>query len=136
MDVISIARQLGKALQEEEAFKKMLKAAAANDANAELQEDIEKFNLLRFQLNDEISKEDGDKDKADQLQKELTAIYEKVSADPNMIAFNEARTELEILLDKVNQIVNAAASGEDPETFEIHDHSSCSGNCSSCGGCH
>ncbi len=136
MDVISIARQLGKALQEEEAYKKMIAAAAANDANAELQEDIEKFNLLRLQLNEEISKEDSDKEKVESIQKELTDLYTKVTADPNMIAFNDARTELEGLLDKVNQIITAAASGEDPETFEIHDHSSCGGNCASCGGCH
>lgn len=136
MDVISIARQLGKALQEEEAYKKMIAAAAANDANAELQDDIEKFNLLRLQLNEEISKQDADKEKVDNLQKELSALYEKVTADPNMIAFNDARTELEGLLDKVNQIITAAASGDDPETYEFHDHSSCGGNCSSCSGCH
>lgn len=136
MDLIAIARQLGKALQEEEAYKKMVAAAAANDANAELQEDIEKFNLLRFQLNEEISKQDSDKEKTEKIQKELSELYEKVTVDPNMIAFNEARTELEGLLDKVNQIITAAASGEDPEKFEIHDHSSCGGNCSSCGGCH
>ncbi len=136
MDLIAIARQLGKALQEEEAYKKMVAAAAANDANAELQEDIEKFNLLRLQLNEEISKQDSDKEKVENLQKELSELYGKVTAEPNMIAFNDARTELENLLDKVNQIISAAASGEDPETFEIHDHSSCGGNCSSCGGCH
>ncbi len=136
MDVISIARQLGKALQEEEAYKKMVAAAAANDANAELQEDIEKFNLLRLQLNEEISKQDSDKEKVENIQKELSALYEKVTVDPNMIAFNDARTELETLLDKVNQIITAAASGDDPETYEIHDHSSCGGNCSSCSGCH
>lgn len=136
MDVIAIARQLGKAIQEEEAYKKLVAATAANDANAELQEDIEKFNLLRLQLNEEISKQDADKDKIENLQKELSELYEKVTADPNMIAFNDARTELESLLDKVNQIINAATNGEDPDTFEIHDHSSCGGNCSSCGGCH
>lgn len=136
MDVIAIARQLGKAIQEEEAYKKMIAAASANDANAELQEDIEKFNLLRLQLNEEISKQESDKDKVDDLQKELNALFEKVTSDPNMIAFNDARTELEIILDKVNQIISAATSGEDPETFEIHDHSACSGNCASCGGCH
>ncbi len=136
MDVIAIARQLGKALQEEEAYKKMIAAAAANDANAELQEDIEKFNLLRLQLNEEISKTESDENKKTELQKDLNDLYAKVTADPNMIAFNDARTELELLLDKVNQVITAAASGEDPETFEIHDHSSCGGNCASCGGCH
>lgn len=136
MDVIAITRQLGKALQEEESYKKMVAAAAANDANAELQEDIEKFNLLRIQLNEEVSKEEPDKDKVDGLQKDLSEIYEKVSADPNMVAFNDARNEFGIILEKVNQIISAAASGDDPETYEIHDHSSCGGNCSSCGGCH
>ncbi len=136
MDVITIARQLGKALQEEEAYKRMVAAAAANDANAELQEEIEKFNLIRFQLNEEISKEDADKEKVDGLQKELSEIFEKVTADPNMILFNDARTEFEVILDKINQIITAAASGDDPETYEIHDHSSCGGDCASCGGCH
>ncbi len=136
MDVISIARQLGKAFQEQEAYGKMMAAAAANDANAELQEDIEKFNLLRLQLNEEISKQDADREKTDRLQQELSALYEKVTADPNMVAFNDARTELEQLLDKVNQIISASISGEDPESFEPHDHSACGGDCASCGGCH
>lgn len=135
MDIIAIAKELGKALQQEEAYKNMVKATESNDANAALQEEIEQFNLLRLQLNEEVSKQESDNEKVEKLQNELTALYEKVTTEPGMVAFNDARTELEKLLDKVNQVISAAANGEDMDTFEPHDHS-CSGNCSSCGGCH
>lgn len=136
MDVISLAKELGKAIQQEDAFKAMVKATESNDANAALQEEIEHFNLLRIQLNEEISKSDSDKEKVEKLQNELTELYEKVTNEPGMVAFNDARAEVEKLLDKVNQVITAATNGEDMDTFEPHDHSSCGGDCASCGGCH
>ena len=136
MDVISLAKELGKAIQQEEAFKAMVKATESNDANAAMQEEIEKFNLLRIQLNEEISKSDSDKEKVEKLQNELTELYEKVTNEPGMVAFNDARSEVEKLLDKVNQVITAATNGEDMDSFEPHDHSSCGGDCASCGGCH
>lgn len=136
MDVISIAKELGKAIQKEESYLALQAATQLNDENAVLQEQIERFNLLRMQLTNAINKEANAETKIEELKTELTSLYETITADEGMKAFEKARGEMEKLIDMINQVVNAAASGEDMDTFEPHDHSSCGGNCSSCGGCH
>jgi hypothetical protein len=53
---------------------------------------------------------------------------------PNMVAFNQAKGEMDRMLAEINNIITASANGEDPETCPAQP--GCSGECSSCGGCH
>ncbi len=48
----------------------------------------------------------------------------------------EAKAEMEQLVEYVNAIVNTAVNGGDPMTVEQPPQGGCSGNCSSCAGCH
>lgn len=52
-----------------------------------------------------------------------------------MIAYNEAKAEIDTLLRRVNAIIEQSASGADPETADYVEHS-CGGECGSCSGCH
>ncbi|MDR2932649.1 MAG: YlbF family regulator [Oscillospiraceae bacterium] len=132
--VISAARTLGKQLQADERYTRYIQAQEANNQDAALQEMIERFNLMRVELNTEVSKTEKDQERIKELDAEVKSVYRDIFANRNMIAFTEARGELETLIGFVNQIVTGSSNGEDPETIEYT--ASCGGSCSSCAGCH
>lgn len=53
MDTIALARELGKAIQQEEAYIKLHKVQSEADADAELQNLIGQFNIVRLSINEE-----------------------------------------------------------------------------------
>ena len=134
MDVIAIARELGKAVQQDERYIKMMAQQQANDEDTALQQLIGEFNLKRVALNTEINKADKDQEKINALNSEIKDIYAKIMENENMQSYNEAKSELDSLMDFVLQILRGSVNGEDPET--IQQQSGCSGSCSSCAGCH
>ena len=135
MTTIEAARKLGAALQADEAYIKYAKAIKDNDENEELQIKISEFNIKRMNLDNEISREENERDEAKikVLNEELRAIYDEIMAHPAMVAFNEAKAGVDKLLQDINAIIMMCAQGADPETCEI---SACTGSCSTCGGCH
>ena len=60
MDVIATARELGKAIQQDERFIRMMAAQQTNDDDEQLQKLIGDFNLKRVDLNSEVSKAERD----------------------------------------------------------------------------
>lgn len=135
MTIIEQARALGAALQEDERYKKFDKAAKLNDTDTDIQNKIGEFNLMRAELNQEMAKPDKDGEKMTKLDNDLRALYDEIMNMPSMIAFNEAKEELDKLLSSINYIITCAANGEDPMTCP-DEAPHCSGSCSSCGGCH
>ncbi len=135
MTTIEAARKLGAAMQADEAYIRYADAVKKNDENEELQVKISEFNLKRMNLDNEISKDDKEKDseKIQALNAELRAIYDDIMANPAMVEFNNAKAGMDKLLQDINTIIMMCAQGADPETCEI---SACTGSCSTCGGCH
>ncbi len=133
--ILEMAKQLGRAIQQDERFVKVQAAQLQADNDAELQELIGEFNLKRMAINGESAKPEGEQDpeKMKQLNEELREVYGRVMANASMTAYNEAKTEMDKLLNGVGAIINMAAQGMDPDEYDEHQ---CSGNCSSCGGCH
>lgn len=136
MTVIELARQLGVALQADERFKAFTVAKDNNDNDAELQKKIAQFNELRRQLNVEMGKDDKDTEAMTKLNGEIQNIYGEIMTRPSMIEYNTAREAMDKLLNSVNFIITMAANGEDPMTCPEEQPHSCSGSCSTCGGCH
>ena len=136
MTVIEMARELGKALQEDERYKKYQEAKEKNDKDVELQNMIGDFNVKRMQLNQEMQKQEKDPEAMKKLDGELKEVYSKIMANPNMAEFTSAQESVEKLINSVNFIINMAANGEDPMTCPEEQPASCGGSCSTCGGCH
>lgn len=128
-----MARDLGKALQEDERYIKYNVAKDNADNDETLQQLIQEFNLARVQLNTEMSKDDKDGDKLQELDQKIKDIYSQILANENMTAFNEAQDTMNAVMSAINMIITASANGSDPETCSTTQ--SCSGSCSTCGGC-
>ena len=133
MDVIAMARQLGKALQQDEGYLRLMVAQQQNDADEPLQALIGKFNLARINLNTELNKTDKDQARVTALNEEVRAVYGQIMDNENMAAYNKAKTEFDDTVDFVMQILRGSINGEDPDLIEKQ--SGCSGSCSSCSGC-
>ena len=83
-----------------------------------------------------MSKPDKDADKMTSLDTDIKAFYDEIMEMPTMKAFNEAKEEIDTLLQSINYIISMAANGEDPMTCPEQAPHNCSGSCSTCGGCH
>ena len=108
-------------------------AKEKNDNDADLQQQIGDFNLLKMQLDAEYEKEDKDEAKILEINEKIVALYNEIVSSESMSEYNAAYEAYRALTDKISNILLMCENGEDPETCEP---SACTGNCSSCGGCH
>lgn len=131
MDVIEKARELAEAISEDPRCKRLLVAKENNDSDKELQDIVGEFNLKKMQLNNEFNKPEDQQSKENmkKLEDELKAIYEKAMSNKAMAEYNTAKSEMDELVEQINGIIQVAITGEVAP-------GGCSGNCSSCGGCH
>ena len=135
MDLIELARQMGKEIQASEEYKALEAAKAANDADEELQDSIGKFNLKRIELNSAMSAEKKDDDKIARIDHELKAVYQSIMQNPHMIAFNQAKQAMDGMMNEVTTILMLCVNGADPDTCSA-EQAGCGGSCATCGGCH
>ncbi len=134
MDVIKSVRELGKAIQADERFIRYAKARLANDNDTELQAAIGEFNIVRMELEREVTAENKDDKKVEELNQKLRDVYGKIMSAPAMVEYNTAKAELDSLVNEINTVISKALEGEDPETCETT--AACTGSCATCGGCH
>ena len=134
MDVIKAVRELGKAIQQDERFIRYAKAKLANDSDVELQGAIGEFNITRMELDRELNEETKDETKVTELNEKLRAIYSKIMSEPAMVEYNTSKVEVDSMVGEINTIISKCLEGEDPETCDTT--VSCTGSCSTCGGCH
>lgn len=134
MDIIDLAREIGRKLQQDENYIKFQLAKQATDEDAELQDMIGEFNLKRMAINNEASKENRSEEKLQQLNQELRSVYAKIMTNENMINYNDSKEAVDTILARVSAIIQKSSEGEDPETADYTP--SCSGSCATCGGCH
>ena len=133
MDIIELTRKLGAAIQREEAYKNFMAVRDKNDKDEELQKQIGEFNLLKMQLDEELAKEERNDNKVREANERVLEVYNTIMAGEAMQEYNKAYADYKALTDKIMNILAMCQNGEDPETCEP---SNCSGNCSSCSGCH
>lgn len=135
MNVIELTRQLGKAIQEDERYTKYDAIVKENDTDPELQNALGEFNQKRAELSRELQQPDKNADAITALDTELRERYDTIMAMPKMVAYNEAKAELDALMKSVYYILQEASNGEDPETCPATPPTGCTGSCASCGGC-
>ena len=123
MDCIDLFKRAAVALQTDSRYLALDQARQMNDKDEELQNMIGEFNLVRMDLNNEIGKTERNDARIAELN------------DEGMIAYNEAKRECEALVNYIDAIINTAMNGGDPMTVQ-EPSASCTGSCSTCGGCH
>ena len=142
MDCIDLFKRAAMALQTDSRYLAMdqarnclLYTSDADDKDEELQNLIGEFNLARMDLNNEIGKPERSDERIAELNQKVNDLYGKIMADDGMVAYNEAKRDCEALVNYIDAIINTAMNGGDPMTVQ-EPSASCTGSCSTCGGCH
>lgn len=138
MNVIELTRQLGAAIQQDERYLAFAKAKEANEKDEALNALMGEIQMIQMNYQMEASKEEPDSAKMQEFEAEFNAKYEAFMANENMQKYDEARAQVDAMMNYIMQILGLCVNGADPATCEPeqqHEHS-CDGSCSSCSGCH
>jgi DNA-binding FadR family transcriptional regulator len=136
MSLESALRELGKEIQKDARFEAIQAAAAKNDADESLQQQMQELQLITLKYQQEAGKADeADTDRIAQLQQDYQNLYETIMKNENMEAYAAAASAMEEMAQYISQMISLFMDGQDPETCEPAPN--CTHDCSTCGGaCH
>ena len=128
MEIFELAAELGKALKADERLVKLEEAKKAYEENKTLQRNIVEFDVQQKALQQEMVKPEKDTMFIDVIQKRIDELYKMITEDEAFVALNDAQAVVNELMNSVNTTITYNITGEMP--------SSCTHDCSTCGGCH
>lgn len=128
MEIFEIASELGKALSKDTRLIKLEEAKKAYEADEKLQNYLIEYDVQQKALSAQIDSESLDKEFVTLIQNRIDELYNIITTMPSFIALDAAQNEVNKLMDLVNSTIMYNVTGEVP--------SSCTHDCSSCGGCH
>ena len=128
-NVFAKTRELGQALMESEAYKRMKEAEDRAMKNQEAAQLMGRFLEARGQLQELMQSENPDPGAMKRLSDQMDEDQSRLQMIDDIVALNDARGEFNALIGQINQVLQFIVTGRMEE-------SSCSGNCGSCGGCH
>jgi cell fate (sporulation/competence/biofilm development) regulator YlbF (YheA/YmcA/DUF963 family) len=136
MSLESVLRELGKEIQKDERFAALKDAAALNDANEELQKQMQELQLISLKYQQEMQKgEEASQERITELQGEYQSVYNDIMETESMQQYSAAAAEMEQMAQYISGMIGLFFDGQDPETCEIPPQD-CTHDCSTCGGCH
>lgn len=138
MDIIKLTRELGAAIQQDERYLAFTKAKQANENDDELNALMGEIQMIQMNYQMEASKEEPDSAKMQEFEAAFNEKYEQFMSNKNMQAYDEARGQVDAMMNYIMQILGLCVNGADPMTCEPQQEQehSCDGSCSSCSGCH
>ncbi len=137
MSLESALRELGKEIQKDERFIRLQACAKANDADEELQQQMQELQLVQLKFQQEMQKgEEADKDRITELQNQYQELYTAIMQGANMMNYSVAASEMEQVAQYISGMIGQFFDGADPETCEPPAPQDCTHDCSTCGGCH
>ena len=128
MEIFELAAELGKALKADERLVKLEEAKKTYEENKTLQRNIVEFEVQQKALQQEMIKPEKDTIFIEVIQKRIDELYNLITEDADFVALNEAQAVVNELMNSVNTTITYNKTGEMP--------SSCTHDCSTCGGCH
>jgi cell fate (sporulation/competence/biofilm development) regulator YlbF (YheA/YmcA/DUF963 family) len=136
MSLESVLRELGKEIQKDERFAALKAAAAVNDANEDLQKQMQELQLISLKYQQEMQKgEEASQERITELQGEYQSVYNDIMSTESMQKYSEAASEMEQMAQYISGMIGLFFDGQDPETCELPPQD-CTHDCSTCGGCH
>lgn len=135
MDLIQMTRELGAAIQKDERYLAFAKARQDNEEDVELMGIMGQLQMLQMNFQREQEKAEANEEKLEKINEEFEAVYGKFMANEKMQVYEQARSEIDALMNNIMQILGLCVNGADPLTCQPEEHE-CDGNCSSGCSCH
>lgn len=127
MTIFELAAELGKALKEDEKLVRLDAAKKAYESDDDLKKKMVEYEVQQKALQVELTRDERDTLFIDTIQKRIDTLYREIMEHPVFMELNEAQSEVNELMNAVNNTITFHITGETP---------SCTHDCSTCGGCH
>lgn len=128
--VIECARALGEAIVASEQYKNMQVTESAAMSDPAVTAAMARFLELKELISQEMRKEEQDVEQIARYGEEMDDVQRELNAMPAVDAMTSSRQSFSDMMNQVNRILEFIITGETQQS------GGCSGNCSSCGGCH
>ncbi len=136
MDMIEMAREIGRTLQQDERYIRATNDSQLVNASEELKQMISDFDDVRAKMEFEMAQAKGQmNDTIMDLDEQMHTHYDRIYSHPLMVNYEASRKELEALVNYMMKIITASANGQNPDTVLEEEDVNCTGSCSTCGGC-
>ena len=128
MGIFELAEQLGKTLKDDARLVRLANAKEAYEKDETLGGILVEFEVQQKALENEMVKTEREEELVKMIRTRIDALYKEITENPIFIELNEAQAEVNELMNSVNNTIMFNITGELP--------SSCTHDCSTCGGCH
>ena len=96
MSIESALRELGKEIQKDERFIALQAAAKVNDADENLQQQMQEMQLISLKYQQEAEKgEEASQERIQKFQEDYQKLYTEIMAGENMQNYSSAASEME-----------------------------------------
>jgi len=130
-EILELAHKIGEGIVESDLFRKYKEAETAYRADEDLQAKIAEYSVQQQALANEQGNKIPNQYLVEQIQKRINELYADIMHSDSFESFMQAQDTLRGFMDLVNKsIMNVVNGKEDGE------EGGCTGNCSTCGGCH
>ena len=128
MTIFELAAELGRVLKEDERLVRLEAARTAYENDTHVLELATEYEAQQRAIQVEAMKEDRDDALIDSLQARIDELYDAIVGSESYRELEAAQNEVNDLMNSVNSTITYQITGKEP--------SSCTHDCSSCGGCH
>lgn len=128
MGIFELAAELGKTLKNDKRLIALEKARKAYENDERVAKLMTEYEVQQKAINYEAVKEERSEELLKMIQDRIDAIYDQIVATDAYKALEKAQNEVNDLMEMVNSTITFNITGEQP--------SSCTHDCSTCGGCH
>ena len=127
--IIELAHALGEEIAKSEEIKNLEACKKTFETDEELQAKMREYETERMLLREEFNKAETEDNQAaiEALKKRLEELSVEITANAHYTDFANAQNALNALMDSVNGEIKFCITGERPST--------CTHDCSTCGGC-
>ena len=127
-NVFELAAQLGRALKEDKRVIALDEARVAYENDEQVMKLMMEYEVQQRAMQNEAMKEERNDELLGMIQSRIDTLYDEIVASESYKALEAAQNEVNELMNMVNNTITFNITGEQP--------SSCTHDCSTCGGCH
>lgn len=127
MDIFELAATLGDELKKHEVLVALEAARKNYEADTQLKALMMEYEVQQIAMQKETTKGEIDTHMIDMIQARINELYKTITENEVYLALEKAQNDVNELMNKVNGIITAHITGEEP---------GCTHNCATCRGCH
>lgn len=131
-EILELAQQLGQAIADSEEIKTFREMEKIFYGDEEAQRVMDAYEKERAAMTVKAKEGGMTPENLQLFQSEMKKSMDKLMANSTVREYLEAKSNFNDIVKKVNSIISFCIQGDE----ELAGEGSCSGNCSSCGGCH